>query len=77
MKSDLDLPSIKTHYAGQLEDAGWSRTGEGQDGPQAWGTWAFLVNEDRQWEAAFTVLHLPKTPRRYLLNLRADRTSTP
>ncbi len=58
---------------GQLEAAGWSRTGEGKHGPQAWIFWTFQDNEDRLWEAAFTVLHLPATPHRYLLNLRADR----
>ena len=77
LESDLDLPSIATHYAVQLEATGWSRTGEGQEGPQAWSTWTFLDNEENRWEAAFTVLHLPRTPRRYLLNLRADRTPGP
>jgi hypothetical protein len=78
LESDLDLPSITAHYADQLESAGWSRTGGGQDGPQAWNTWAFRDdNEGHPWEAAFTVLHMPKTPRRYLLNLRADRTPAP
>ena len=74
IESDLDLASLTAHYAGQLESTGWSRTGEGQDGPQAWNTWAFRDSEGHPWEAAFTVLSLPKTPRRYFLNLRADRT---
>lgn len=74
LESDLDLPSITAHYTALLEEAGWSRTDEGIDGPQAWNTWAFGDNEGHPWEAAFTVLQLPKTPRRYLLNLRADRT---
>jgi len=74
LESDLDLPSISAYYADQLESTGWSRTGEGQDGPQAWNTWAFRDDEGGPWEAAFTALHLPRTPRRYLLNLRADRT---
>lgn len=74
LESDLDLPSITAHYADQLESAGWSRTGEGRDGPQAWNTWAFRDNEGSPWEAALTVLRLPRTPSRYLLNLRADRT---
>ena len=74
LESDLDLPTITAHYADQLESAGWSRTAEGRDGPQAWNTWAFRDGEGHAWEAAFTALHLPKTPRRYLLNLRADRT---
>jgi hypothetical protein len=74
LETDLDLDSITTHYAAQLEAAGWTRSGEGMDGPQAWNTWSFFDNEDRQWKAAFTALHLPETPRRYLLHLRADRT---
>ncbi len=74
LESDLDLPSITSHYADQFESAGWSRTGEGQDGPQAWNTWAFRDNEGHLWEAAFTVLNLSGTPRRHFLNLRADRT---
>lgn len=77
LESDLDLPSITVHYADQLEATGWSGTGEGRDGPQAWNTWAFSDNEGHPWEAALTILHLPRTPRRYLLNLRADRTPIP
>ncbi len=77
LESDLDLPSITTHYADQLETFGWSRTAEGHEGPQAWSIWAFRDNEGSPWEAAFTALHLPRTPRRYLLNLRADRTPAP
>jgi len=77
LESDLDLPSVRAHYAGQLDAAGWSRTGEGEDGPQTWISWTFRDNQDRAWEAALTVLHLPATPRRYLLNLRADRTPAP
>lgn len=74
LESDLDLQTIMAHYADQLEAASWSRTGEGRAGPQAWNTWAFGDNGGHPWEAAFTVLHLPRTPSRYLLNLRADRT---
>ena len=74
---ESDFPSITAYYAGQLESTGWSGTGEGQDGPQAWNTWAFRDDEGSPWEAAFTVLRLPRTVRRYLLNLRADRTPAP
>ena len=77
LESDTDLPSLTAHYAAQLEDAGWARSGEGIDGPQAWNTWTFVDGENHPWEAVLTVLHLPKTPRRYLLHLRADRTPGP
>lgn len=77
LELDTDLPSLTAHYSSQLEDTGWARSGEGIDGPQAWNTWSFVDNEDHPWEAVLTVLHLPKTPRRYLLHLRADRTPDP
>jgi hypothetical protein len=77
LEADLDLPSLTAHYASQLEDAGWTRSNEGIDGPQAWITWTFADGESREWEGVLTVLHLPKTPRRYLLHLRADRTPGP
>ena len=77
LETDADLPSLVAHYAAQLEGAGWSRSGEGSDGPQAWSTWKFADDGERPWEAAFTALHLPGTPRRYLLHLRADRTPDP
>jgi hypothetical protein len=43
------------------------------DGPQAWNTWTFSDNENCPWKAVFTALHIPDSPRRYLLHLRADR----
>ncbi len=77
LESDLDLSTITAHYAAQLEDAGWGRSGEGADGPQSWTTWSFSDNKGHPWTAAFTALSLPASPRRYLLNLRADRTPAP
>lgn len=38
LTTDLELPAIVAHYAAQLEQAGWARTGEDQSGPQAWST---------------------------------------
>ena len=73
-ETDLDLASLTAHYAAQLEAAGWSRSDEGLQGPQAWNTWTFSDDEDRPWKATFTALHIPETPRRYLLHLLAYRT---
>ena len=74
LETDLDLESVNYHYAAQLKNAGWNRSGEGMAGPQAWNTWTFSDNEDRPWTAAFTALRLPESSQRYLLHLRADRT---
>ena len=73
LETDLDLASLTAHYATQLEAAGWSRSGEGMDGLQAWNIWTFSDNENRSWVAVFTALQVPEIPRRYLLHLRADR----
>ena len=73
LETDLDLPAVTAHYTAQLEEVGWSRSGEGIVGPQAWAAWTFSDNEQSPWTAAFTALRLPASPRRYLLNLRADR----
>lgn len=77
LETDADLSSLTAHYIAQLQDAGWSRSDEDIDSPQAWNTWTFVDGESHPWEAVLTVLHLPKTPRRYLLHLRADRTPGP
>ena len=74
LETDLDLPSLTAHYTTQLEAAGWSSSRDGLDGPQAWSTWAFSDDEGHPWSAVFTALHIPETPQRYLLHLRADRT---
>jgi hypothetical protein len=37
--TDLELPAVASHYARQLEAAGWERRVEETDGPHAWSTW--------------------------------------
>lgn len=77
LETELDLPAVTAHYTALLEEAGWSRSDEGIDGPQAWTAWTFSDDEQSSWAAAFTALRLPASPRRYLLNLRADRIPAP
>jgi hypothetical protein len=75
LETDLDPAAVGTHYAAQLEEAGWSRLDEGQGGPQAWSIWSF-TDEDRQpWEGVFTALRTPQTPSRYFLQVYVGRTS--
>ena len=73
LETELDPASLAAHYAAQLEAAGWSRSGGDTSGPQVWSTWTFSDAKGYPWAAVFTVLHIPETPRRYLLHLRADR----
>ena len=72
LETNLDLASLTDHYMAQLEVAGWTRSDEGLDGPQAWSTWPFSNNEDHPWRAVFTALHIPDTSGRYLLHLCSD-----
>ncbi len=38
LETDLDLAAVAEHYARQLEQAGWTRMGAGQDSSLAWNT---------------------------------------
>jgi hypothetical protein len=49
LETDLGLAPLADHYALQLEQAGWSRTGTGHDGPLAWSTWSFRGEGEEQW----------------------------
>ena len=33
--------ALAGHYSAQLEEAGWSRVGGGEEGPTAWSGWTF------------------------------------
>jgi hypothetical protein len=72
VQTDLDLPALGAHYARQLERAGWTRTGEGADGPTAWSTWSFADDEGRPWRAVFVALRLPDIAGRPFLVLHAE-----
>lgn len=73
LETELDLAATGVHYAAQLGEAGWSLSGEGQSGPQAWSTWAFTDEEGRPWVGVFTALRLPERPGQYFLQIHANR----
>jgi len=62
LETELDLPAVTAHYTALLEEAGWSRSDEGIDGPQAWTAWTFSDDEQSSWTAAFTALRRPAPP---------------
>jgi hypothetical protein len=39
--TDLDVQSIASHYAQQLEQGGWTRSVEEERGPYLWSTWIY------------------------------------
>ncbi len=66
---DIALPSLANHYARQLEQAGWQRTGEGSSEPMAWHTWEFRDKENDRWSGVFALLQIPGMERTYYLQI--------
>lgn len=72
MQSDMTFPLLAAHYAQQLEQAGWQRTGEGSSGPMAWHTWKFSDEENERWLGVFTLLEIPGIVRKYYLQIHIN-----
>ena len=73
LETDLDLADIGAHYVAQLRSAGWTLTGKGQEGPQAWSAWSFSDEENRPWIGLLVALRLPEPPRQHFLQIHARR----
>lgn len=41
LRTSLPPAALAEHYSAQLEGAGWSRAGGGEEGPTAWSGWTF------------------------------------
>lgn len=72
LETDLEPAAVGTHYAAQLEEAGWLRLDEGQSGPQAWSVWSFTDDNGQPWEGVFTALRLRQPSSRYFLQVYAE-----
>lgn len=68
LEHDIALSDLANHYARQLEQAGWQRTGEGSSGPMAWHIWEFRDTKNDHWGGVFTLLQTPGMERNYHLN---------
>ncbi len=53
MKHDIALSVLADHYAHQLEQAGWQRTGGESNKQMAWHTWEFLDKHNEHWGGIF------------------------
>lgn len=71
LKTNLALDVVAKHYADQLVQGGWTQTGAGADGPLAWYTWRFTVDDQEQWRGLFIVLKTPEKLDDYNLYVRA------
>lgn len=73
IKDEVALPQLSAHYAHQLEQAGWQRTGEGSNELMALHTWEFFDKESERWLGAFTMLHVPGMEHQYYVQMHINR----
>ena len=72
IKDELALPKLSSHYARQLEQAGWQCTGEGSSELIAWHTWEFSDKEDERWRGVFTSQHVPGMEQQYYVQMHIN-----
>ena len=58
LRTGVSPAALVGHYSAQLEEAGWSRVGGGEEGPTAWSGWTF--EEDGEgWVGTFVAMAPP------------------
>jgi len=72
MENDIALPLLAAHYAQQLAQAGWQKTGEGSNEPMTWHSWEFRDKENERWLGVFTLLQVPGMARQYFMQLNIN-----
>ncbi len=72
VKDGLALAELSSHYARQLEQAGWQRTGEGSNEVIAWHSWEFSAREGERWQGAFTLQHVPGMGQQYYVQVHIN-----
>jgi len=58
LRTGMIPAAIEGHYSAQLEEAGWSRVGGGEEGPTAWSGWTFEDEAGEGWVATFVAMSL-------------------
>lgn len=69
LRTDLSPEELAAHYASQLGTAGWTRTGEGSDGPVAWSSWEVADENGEGWKGIFFVARFPGSEGHYELQV--------
>lgn len=59
LRTGLHPAAIVGHYSAQLEEAGWSRVGSGDEGPTAWSGWAFEDEGGEGWVGTLVAMSPP------------------
>lgn len=71
LRTDLSPEELAAHYAAQFEVAGWTRVGEGSDGPLAWSSWEVLGEDGEVWTGVFFAMRFPDSGGSYELQVSA------
>lgn len=71
LRTDLSPEDLAAHYASQLGAAGWTRTGEGSDGPVAWSSWEVADENGEEWKGVFFAARFPGSGGYYELQVSA------
>ena len=58
LRTGMPPAAIVAHYSAQLEEAGWSRAGGGEEGPTAWSGWTF-EDDGEGWVGTFLAMSPP------------------
>jgi hypothetical protein len=58
LRTGMSPAALVGHYSAQLEEAGWSRVGGGEEGPTAWSGWTF-EDEDEGWVGTLVAMSPP------------------
>jgi hypothetical protein len=66
---DISPLTLVAHYATQLEQAGWTRTGEGHSNQFAWQTWSLREEEKKkEWQGLFLFIKIPNSLNRFYVH---------
>ena len=60
LRTGMSPAALVGHYSAQLEEAGWSRLGSGEEGPTAWSGWTF-EDAGEEWVGIFVAMSPPGT----------------
>lgn len=58
LRTGMSPAALEEHYSAQLEKAGWSRMGGGDEGPTAWSGWTF-EDDGEEWVGTFVAMRPP------------------
>jgi hypothetical protein len=58
LRTGMSPAALVAHYSAQLEEAGWSRVGGGEEGPTAWSGWTF-EDAGEGWVGTFVAMCPP------------------